>query len=116
MPWSKLPFRDPNERISRVGQGFSKMLSMINTESLTKFDAKTASQTEGHMLSQGDMKHYGADHSAYTNSIRPQTMSRLASANRHSKNSAYSRATPKPKLSKNKRSSNRPYSQYNRGT
>jgi hypothetical protein len=32
MPWSKLPFRDPAERIARVGQGFSKMLSMINPE------------------------------------------------------------------------------------
>lgn len=31
-PWSKLPFRDPSERIARVGQGFSKMLSMINPE------------------------------------------------------------------------------------
>lgn len=32
MPWSKLPFRDPSERIARVGQGFSKMLSMINPD------------------------------------------------------------------------------------
>jgi hypothetical protein len=32
MPWNKLPFRDPAERIARVGQGFSKMLSMINPE------------------------------------------------------------------------------------
>jgi len=30
--WGKLPFRDPAERIAKVGQGFSKMLSMINTE------------------------------------------------------------------------------------
>lgn len=36
LPWGKLPFRDPNERISRVGQGFSKMLSMINTDSVNK--------------------------------------------------------------------------------
>lgn len=32
MPWNKLPFRDPAERIARVGQGFSKMLSMINPD------------------------------------------------------------------------------------
>ena len=32
MPWHKLPFRDPSERIARVGQGFSKMLSMINPD------------------------------------------------------------------------------------
>jgi len=37
MPWSKLPFRDPAERIARVGQGFSKMLSMINPDQLSGF-------------------------------------------------------------------------------
>jgi len=26
MPWGKLPFRDPHDRIAKVGQGFSKML------------------------------------------------------------------------------------------
>jgi len=30
--WSKLPIRDPTDRISRVGQGFSKMLSSIKTK------------------------------------------------------------------------------------
>jgi hypothetical protein len=34
-PWGKLPFRDPSERIARVGQGFSKMLSMINPDHLS---------------------------------------------------------------------------------
>ena len=38
MPWSKLPFRDPSERIARVGQGFSKMLSMIDPNQLSRFD------------------------------------------------------------------------------
>ena len=38
MPWSKLPFRDPSERIARVGQGFSKMLSMINPDQLSTFN------------------------------------------------------------------------------
>ena len=32
MPWNKLPFRDPAERIARVGQGFSKMLSQVNPD------------------------------------------------------------------------------------
>jgi hypothetical protein len=31
-PWSRLPFRDPNERIARYGAGFSKMLSMLKPE------------------------------------------------------------------------------------
>ena len=38
IPWSKLPKRDPNERIAKVGQGFSKMLSMINPDTLSRFD------------------------------------------------------------------------------
>ena len=36
-PWGKLPFRDPSERIARVGQGFSKMLSMINPDHLSNY-------------------------------------------------------------------------------
>ena len=36
LPWGKLPFRDPSERIARVGQGFSKMLSMINPDQLSQ--------------------------------------------------------------------------------
>ena len=32
LPWGKLPYRDPSERIARVGQGFSKMLSLINPD------------------------------------------------------------------------------------
>ena len=38
MPWNKLPFRDPAERIARVGQGFSKMLSMINPEQISRYE------------------------------------------------------------------------------
>lgn len=38
LPWGKLPFRDPSERIARVGQGFSKMLSMINPDQMSKYD------------------------------------------------------------------------------
>jgi len=37
-PWGKLPFRDPSERIARVGQGFSKMLSMINPDHLSQYN------------------------------------------------------------------------------
>ena len=39
MPWGKMPFRDPSERIARVGQGFSKMLSMLKPDSLSRYDA-----------------------------------------------------------------------------
>jgi len=32
--WNKLPFRDPNERIARYGQGFSKILSHMKPSDL----------------------------------------------------------------------------------
>jgi hypothetical protein len=32
--WNKLPFRDPNERIARYGQGFSKILSHMRPSDL----------------------------------------------------------------------------------
>lgn len=41
-PWGKLPFRDPSERIARVGQGFSKMLSMINPDHLSQYNNQNA--------------------------------------------------------------------------
>lgn len=33
-PWNRFPVRDPQERIARVGQGFSRMLSMIKPENM----------------------------------------------------------------------------------
>jgi predicted DNA-binding protein YlxM (UPF0122 family) len=36
--WSKMPYRDPAERIHRVGQGFSKMLSTINPEQVSRYE------------------------------------------------------------------------------
>lgn len=33
-PWMKLPLRDPSDRISRVGQGFSRILSTVKPETL----------------------------------------------------------------------------------
>ena len=32
LPWGKMPYRDPSERIARMGKGFSKMLSMMNSQ------------------------------------------------------------------------------------
>lgn len=42
LPWGKLPFRDPSERIARVGQGFSKMLSMLNPDHVSKYEGPTS--------------------------------------------------------------------------
>lgn len=47
MPWNKLPFRDPAERIARVGQGFSKMLSMINPDQLSRYEQQNSKMAHG---------------------------------------------------------------------
>jgi hypothetical protein len=44
LPWGKLPFRDPSERIARVGQGFSKMVSMINPDQLSQYNVHHQNQ------------------------------------------------------------------------
>lgn len=46
LPWGRLPFRDPSDRIARVGQGFSKMLTMMNPDHLSKFE-QPGHQTHG---------------------------------------------------------------------
>mmetsp|Transcript_35280 Transcript_35280/g.6358 ORF Transcript_35280/g.6358 Transcript_35280/m.6358 type:complete len:85 (-) Transcript_35280:128-382(-) len=33
--WSKMPYRDPADRIARVGPGFSRMLATVQPEMLT---------------------------------------------------------------------------------
>lgn len=35
-PWGKMPYRDPTERIAKVGQGFSRMLQSIKPEYVEK--------------------------------------------------------------------------------
>ena len=32
LPWKRLPFKDPSERISKYGPGFSKILQMLRPE------------------------------------------------------------------------------------
>ena len=32
VPWNKYPLRDPNEKLYRIGNGFSKMLQMLNVD------------------------------------------------------------------------------------
>ena len=63
MPWNKLPFRDPAERIARVGQGFSKMLSMINPDQLSRYEQQNSKMAAGHQqpmhMSQNDPTHNG---------------------------------------------------------
>ena len=38
MPWNRLPFRDPQERISKVGKGFYKMTSIAGNETISRYD------------------------------------------------------------------------------
>ena len=40
--WNKLPFRDPNERIAKFGQGFSNRLSMISSKASKMDIVKTS--------------------------------------------------------------------------
>ena len=35
VPWRQWPFRDPNERLAKSGQGFSRILSKMKTDHMT---------------------------------------------------------------------------------
>jgi len=43
IPFSKLPTRDPQQRMIKVGQGFSKILSMMQPENTLEHGRKTPS-------------------------------------------------------------------------
>jgi len=43
-PWKRLPFKDPGERISRYGPGFSKILQMLRPERSTEYSTHVESQ------------------------------------------------------------------------
>ena len=60
VPWNKVPQRDPSDRLYRIGNGFSRMLQLINLESnqnnsiegdltrdLTKLNIKSNRNTNG---------------------------------------------------------------------
>ncbi|CDW86127.1 protein kinase domain containing protein [Stylonychia lemnae] len=50
-PWSKMPQRDPTDRISRVGQGFSRMLQQVKPEMIDKLKrGKMMNQTMQNFL------------------------------------------------------------------
>ena len=40
--WNKFPLRDPAERIARVGQGFSRMLSSMKPETGSRFQGQSS--------------------------------------------------------------------------
>lgn len=54
LPWNKFPFRDPSERIAKVGQGFSKMLSMINPDTLSRYEQQNRFSTIPAQMSKVD--------------------------------------------------------------
>lgn len=39
-PWGKFPFRDPQDRLARVGQGFSKMLGSLKPSEMSMNKSK----------------------------------------------------------------------------
>ena len=55
MPWNKLPFRDPSDRIARVGQGFSKMLSMVGPDTISRYEMTQSRRAHQTMQSQSAM-------------------------------------------------------------
>lgn len=50
--WNKLPMRDPSDRIARVGQGFSRMLSSM------KPDTAQGSRFQGHSVKPSQPQYY----------------------------------------------------------
>ncbi len=76
--WNKLPFRNPGERIARVGQGFSKMLSQIKPEDAIQEHPSTRSQKresagrlmEEVLISQPNMTNYGGMYATVKNKSR----------------------------------------------
>ena len=84
MPWNKLPFRDPAERIARVGQGFSKMLSMINPDQLSRYEQNSkmaAGNGQPMHMSQAEMTG-GQQEQFYENDMGGRTHTRFPAANR----------------------------------
>ena len=78
--WNKLPMRDPTERLAKVGAGFSRMLSMLKPENVSKFKASNMSK---HRIKQegSDNEMYakdqGFDNKDEEYSQRPSTSSHL---------------------------------------
>jgi len=81
MPWGKMPFRDPSERIARVGQGFSKMLSMLKPDSLSRYDASKMPpemvQQQSHLPPHDGSNMYVPDDHRKTHSRFPNPNSRM---------------------------------------
>jgi len=101
LPWGKLPFRDPSERISRVGQGFSKMLSMINTESLIKYDTKHQTNSDNMLQSADsfpDKSPYGGYRSSKGYSNNRMVSAQVRAPGR--KSQMYTKASTKSKFTK----------------
>ena len=75
-PWMKLPARDPTDRISRVGQGFSRMLSQVRPEFIEKLKLNKLNQT----LSNFNANDYVIDEEADLKSETPDlTKAKVAS-------------------------------------
>jgi len=47
LAWKKLPFREPNERIAKYGQGFSKILNMMKSSDTQAVNSQTLDVTNG---------------------------------------------------------------------
>lgn len=76
--WNRFPTRDPQERIAKLGQGFSRMLSSMKPENYQKFQGGSVKQNQQHFYDDGHV-----DQSAprtMQNFYHPQEDQRPASA------------------------------------
>jgi len=46
VPWSKWPLRDPNERLAKSGQGFSRILSNLKPEYVNFYQHESVNGNE----------------------------------------------------------------------
>ena len=91
--WGKMPYRDPGERMLRVGHGFSKMLSAIKTNVSKQQKPKKT----------GSRRNLSLDPDAKTvNDVRPNISSSMMEFNKGDDSDFYSTMKPTIKEKKHK--------------
>ena len=108
IPWNKYPVKDPNDKLYRMGNGFSKMLQMIQVD---ENDKKSAFQTYNEMNELAKNKNNLTKTEFYSGSgfdvseLSPQTknMKSLSNATLNNMNRTTQKSLPKLKKHKLKR-------------
>ena len=72
LPWNKIPNRDPSERLYRVGNGFSRMLQMLNIDNVNKNEEEMGSslyKKEGNLPRVTDKQFHQSLYNIHSESI-----------------------------------------------